>query len=385
MKKALIFGAGKIGQGFLGDLLYEDGYEITFADISDELVKEINENNRYSLFLTNHSYEEKIIDNVKALSILKNQEEIVTAITKSDLILTSVMKTNLINVAPILAKGLKKRLDEDGSRVIIMACENAIMGTDTLVELMRDTGIINLTQLKKIGMFPNTGVDRFVFGGIYNGREGTAVSDSYELAIERQKLDDPNSKPIKNAEYVDNLEAVLKRKIYLVNCWLAITSYIGYIHGYKMVDEALRDTDIQKKVKKAVFESALGLEKKFGFSNAEMNVYINEMIIKRYDDYNQEGINDPISRVARQPIRKLSPDDRIMGPALIAEEYNLPNDNLLYGAAYALKYNNPEDDEAIELQEFIKNNGIENAIVKFTGIHKDSNMFNTILKYYGEI
>ncbi|MBF2868968.1 mannitol dehydrogenase, partial [Escherichia coli] len=99
MKKALIFGAGKIGQGFLGDLLYEDGYEITFADISDELVKEINENNRYSLFLTNHSYEEKIIDNVKALSILKNQEEIVTAITKSDLILTSVMKTNLINVA----------------------------------------------------------------------------------------------------------------------------------------------------------------------------------------------------------------------------------------------------------------------------------------------
>lgn len=385
MKKALIFGAGKIGQGFLGDLLSEDGYEITFADISDELVKEINENNRYSLFLTNHSYEEKIIDNVNALSILKNQEEIVTAITKSDLVLTSVMKTNLINVAPILAKGLKKRLDEGGSRVIVMACENAIMGTDTLVELMSDTGIINLTQLKEIGMFPNTGVDRFVFGGIYNGREGTAVSDSYELAIERQKLDDPDSKPIKNAEYVDNLEAVLKRKIYLVNCWLAITSYIGYTHGYKMVDEALRDTSIQKKVKKAVLESALGLEKKFGFSNAEMNVYINEMIIKRYDDYNQEGINDPISRVARQPIRKLSPDDRIMGPVLIAEEYNLPIDNLLYGAAYALKYDNPEDDEAIELQEFIKNNGIENAIVKFTGIHKDSNMFNTILKYYGEI
>ena len=385
MKKALIFGAGKIGQGFLGDLLHEDGYEIIFADVSNEVIEEINENNRYSLFLTNHNYEEKIIDNVSALSLLKNQEEILEAITQVDIIMTSVMKSNLVSVAPILAKGLKRRLDEGRSRVLVMACENAIMGTDTLVNLMTDTSIITLDQLKEIGSYPNTGVDRFVFGGIYKGREGTAVSDSHELAIERQKLDDPDSKPISGAEYVDNLEAVLKRKIYLVNCWLAITSYIGHTKGYKMVDEALRDEDIQKIVKKAVIESAAGLEKKFGFSNDEMNNYISEMILKRYDDYNQEGINDPIARVARQPIRKLSPDDRIMGPAYIAAENNLPNGHLLYGAAYAFKYDNSDDEEAIELQEYIKGNGIETAIERFSGLQKGSDMFNQVLEYYNAI
>ncbi|WP_379945762.1 mannitol dehydrogenase [Enterococcus devriesei] len=260
MKKALLFGAGKIGQGFIGDLLHEDGYEIIFADVSDEVIEEINKNNCYRLFLTNHKYEEKIIDNVFAFSLLKSQEKIIDAITQVDVIVTSVMKTNLVSVAPILAKGLKKRLAEGKSRVLVMACENAVMGTDILVNLMIDTKIITLNQLKEIGAYPNTGVDRFVFGGIYNGKEGTAISDSHEFAIERQKLDDPESKPITGAEYVDNLEAVLKRKLYLVNCWLAITSYIGYTKGYKMVDEALRDEEIQKIVNKAVLESARSLE-----------------------------------------------------------------------------------------------------------------------------
>ena len=385
MKKALVFGAGKIGQGFLGDLLHEDGYEIIFADVSDDVINEINQKNGYILFLTNHNYEEKIIDNVSALSLVNNQAEIIEAITEVDIIATSVMKTNLVNVAPILAKGLKKRLDEKRSRVLVMACENAIMGTDTLVNLMTDTGRITLDQLKEIGAYPNTGVDRFVFGGTYHGKEGTAISDSHELAIERQKLDDPDSRPITGAEYVDNLEAVLKRKIYLVNCWLAITSYIGYTHRYTMVDEALRDAEIQKIVKKAVLESAAALEKNFGFSKAEMTKYINEMIIKRYDDYNQDGINDPIARVARQPIRKLASDDRIVGPACIASDYGLPNSHLLYGAAYALKYDDPEDEEAVKLQEYIQNDGIENTIEKICGLQKGSDMFTTVLDYYNAI
>lgn len=385
MKRALVFGAGKIGQGFIGDLLHDNGYEIVFADVSDELVEEINKNNRYHLFLTNHNYKEKIIDNVSALSLVKDQEEIIELVTKVDIITTSVLKTNLTGVAPVLAKGLKKRLEEGQNKVIVMACENAILGTDTLVQLMIDTGTVTMDELDKIGVYPNTGVDRFVFGGVYNGKEGTAVSDSYELAIERQKLDDLDSEPIKGAEYVNNLEAVLKRKIYLVNCWLAITSYIGYIHGYKMVNDALRDQDIQKIVKKAIFESAAGLEKKFNFSHEEMDDYINEMIIKRYDDYNQPGIEDPIGRVARQPIRKLSSDDRIMGPAYMASEYNLSNKYLLYGAACAFKYDNSDDDEAVKMQNYIQKNGIEDAIENISGLKNGTTMFNVVLEYYNNI
>lgn len=74
-----------------------------------------------------------------------------------------------------------------------------------------------------------------------------------------------------------------------------------------------------------------------------------------------------------------------MGPAYIASEYGLSNDHLLYGAAYAFKYDDADDEEAVELQEYIKKNGIENTIEKISGLQKDSNMFNKVLDYYKTI
>lgn len=385
MKEALVFGAGKIGQGFIGDLLNDDGYKIVFADINEKVVNDLNKNKSYSLFLTNHNYDEKVIEGVSALSLISDKEKIIELITRVDIITTSVMKTNLKKVAPILAEGLKKRVSLDSRKVIVMACENAIFGTDILVDEMLKTNIITREQLNLVGMYPNTGVDRFVFGGIYHGKEGTAVSDVHELAIERQKLDNDVDIPISGAEYVDNLEAVLKRKIYLVNCWLAISSYIGFDKGYTMVSEALRDEKIQEIALAAVHESANGLCAKFGFTKEEMDKYIEKMIIGRFADYNQPGIVDPIARVGRQPIRKLLPDDRIIGPALIADAYDLPYDNLIKGAAYGYKYSNLEDEEAVELQRLITEIGIDETIVRISKLDKDSKMFKELLNDYNNL
>ena len=74
MKEALVFGAGKIGQGFIGDLLNDDGYKIVFADINEKVVNDLNKNKSYSLFLTNHNYDEKVIEGVSALSLISDKE-----------------------------------------------------------------------------------------------------------------------------------------------------------------------------------------------------------------------------------------------------------------------------------------------------------------------
>lgn len=44
-KKAIIFGAGKIARGFIGQLLYLSDFEITFVDVFEPIVKVLKKRN----------------------------------------------------------------------------------------------------------------------------------------------------------------------------------------------------------------------------------------------------------------------------------------------------------------------------------------------------
>lgn len=382
-KKAVHFGAGKIGRGFIAELLHDSGYEVVFGDVVEELVDIVNKNHEYPLFLIDHNFEEKVIDHVVAYSNITDSDKLIEAMCEAEIITTSVMATNLPKVAPLIANGLKKRLELGKDKAIVMACENAIMGTDILKKAMIETNILSEEQLNSIAVFPNTAVDRMVFNGVHNGKEGIEVGDAFELVIEKGKLIDPNSEPIKGAEYVDDIMMYLQRKIYIINCGHAIAGYYGQaLKGYEIVQDSLRDEELLPQIREAMLESASALEKKYGFSHESLVEYMETMMIKRFTT---PGVVDPISRVSREPIRKIAPNDRIMGPANNCEEYGLDNSYLLKGVACALKFKSEGDAQAEELQKYIQDNGVESAIVKYTGVPEDSRMYNVILEEYKKL
>ena len=143
MKTAVHFGAGKIGRGFIAELLHDSGYRIVFADVVQPLVDLVNEKHEYSLFLFDHDYEEKVIDHIIAYSTITQADRVVSEIIDAEVLTTSVMATNLPKVAPLIAKGLKARLEAGRTeKIVVMACENAIMGTDILKKAMEETGIL---------------------------------------------------------------------------------------------------------------------------------------------------------------------------------------------------------------------------------------------------
>lgn len=381
-KKAVHFGAGLIGKGFIAELLHDSGYEVVFADVVDDVINQIKEDGEYSLFRIDNDYEEKVIDNVRAFSTINESEDVINELQDAEIITTSVMASNLNRIAPLLAKALRKRLDNQEEKAIIMACENAIMGTDILKDELLKTGELSEEELDQVAYFPNVAVDRMVFHGEHNGKKGIEIGDAFELPIEKNKLPSPDYEPIVGAEYVDDLEKYLQRKIYIINCGHAVSGYFGQQKGYDTLQQVLNDPELLEEVKGAMMESAAALSKKYGFSMDELEDYMNTMMIDRWTT---PGVVDEIVRISREPIRKISPNDRIMGPAYQAEELGLDNTHLLKAVAAALKFKNEEDEQAVELQNFINENGVEEAITKYTGLEPGSRMYNVILEEYNKL
>lgn len=129
-----------------------------------------------------------------------------------------------------------------------------------------------------------------------------------------------------------------------------------------------------------MIESGNGLCKKHGFSEGEHNKYIDKIINRFKNPY----LRDEVTRVGREPLRKLAIEDRLVKPTLTAIEYNLPVDNLLVGIAAALHFNNPEDSESIELQNQIASYGLRDACAEITGIY-DKTLLDAIEQNYFEL
>ncbi len=381
-KKAVQFGAGLIGRGFIAELLHDSGYKVVFADVVDDVVDQIKKDGEYPLFTIEEDYAPKIIDNIDAYSTIKEPEKVIDELQDAQVLTTSVMATNLDKIAPLIAKALKKRVGNNPEKITVMACENAMMGSDILKEEILKTGEIGEEELEEVAVFPNTAVDRMVFAGEHDGKKGIEVGKNYELAIEKDKLVNPDEEIIKGAHYVDNLEKYLQRKIFIINNGHAVSGYLGKQKGYTTLQEVLNDPELLEQVKATMMESARALEAHYGFDIDELETYMNEMMIDRWT---LPGVVDEIHRISREPIRKISKGDRILGPAQLCEDYGIDNVNLLRGVAHALKYENPEDSQAVELQEFIKDHGVEEAITKYTGLTPEDRMYNVILEEYHKI
>jgi mannitol-1-phosphate 5-dehydrogenase len=111
-------------------------------------------------------------------------------------------------------------------------------------------------------------------------------------------------------------------------------------------------------------QSGEGLVRKFGFDHAAHFAYIEKILGRFSNPY----LRDECDRVGREPLRKLSPNDRLILPMLTAKGFGLPYDKLLLAIGAALHFDNPQDPQSVEMLASIKEDGLEGTIVKYTGI-----------------
>jgi len=379
--QALHFGAGNIGRGFIGYLLSKTGYELCFVDVNEEIIEEINETNSYKVELLDDNSTRETVSPVTALNSIKEREKVIQAIIEADLITTSVGVENLSKIADLIAEGLLKRIEKNKTKVDVIANENAVNASSTLKqEVEKNLSTEEMKEISKYVGFPNSAIDRLALSKEIDGEEVALVEPIYEWVINKSEMKDTELPAIEDVIYVEDLEPYINRKFYLINMAHAATAYIGYRAGEKTIQSTLRVPDLEEFIRAVLDEVKKYIIKDYHFSPDNINSYI-EKTLKRFKNKN---ISDDVRRVGRAPIRKLGHDERLIKPLRNLYGLDLPVKNLSIVIAAAFLFDNPDDEEAVRLQKYIQEYGIESAIAHFTGI-ENSELVNKVKKNYCEL
>ncbi|MBX0356818.1 mannitol-1-phosphate 5-dehydrogenase [Halobacillus sp. Nhm2S1] len=378
--KALHFGAGNIGRGLIGYLLNKTGYEVCFVDADHQLVENINQNKQYVIELLDENHTQETVSPVKALHT-SAQNEIIEAILEADFITTSVGAQNLSRIAPILSRGLLLRTQQSKPLIDVIANENTINASSQLKEEVKK--IVSEQQMddliSSVG-FPNSAIDRLSLSEKRKEGEIALVEPYYEWIINRTEMVNKELPPVKNAVYVDTLKPHIERKLYMVNMGHAATAYMGYLRGYPTIQRALKDAKLEEFLRATLHESARYFTHIHDMDEDGLKAFIEKTI----DRFKNENISDDLLRVGRAPIRKLGSEERLVKPTRVLYDLGLPIENLTTAIAAALLFDNPEDEEAVQLQDYIKNQGVEAAIAHFTG-WKDDSIVSKIKSHYVQL
>jgi mannitol-1-phosphate 5-dehydrogenase len=379
---AVHFGAGNIGRGFIGNLLYHSGYETCFVDVNSEIVNLLNEKKEYRVVLAEPTQEEMVIKNVSAINSSTNPDRVIEAIAKADLLTTAIGPNILPLIAKLIADGLRKRIEQTDKPLNIIACENMIGGSSLLKEKIYE----KLTDEEKAQFdrqfgFPDSAVDRIVPNQTNEDKLMVKVEPFYEWVVEEPKI--IGEKPlVKGITYVQELVPYIERKLFTVNTGHALAAYFGYYFGMNTINSAMENKQIIELVEGALNESGEFLVKKYGFDRNEHSKYIQKIIQRFSNSY----IVDDVTRVGRSPIRKLGPNDRLVSPARqYMEVVGGEPVYLMKGIAAALMYDFHGDEEAVQVQTTINNQGLEAAIQEYTQLERSSALFKGIIEQYNQL
>merc|ERR1712000_107390 len=225
-KKAVHFGAGNIGRGFVACFLHNSGYEVVFADVNDSLINLINDTPSYKVIEVGaEGTTENTITNYRAINSNTHKDELVEEIRTAD----------------VVAQGIDKRPDENPLHVI--ACENAIGATDTLAEFIKDAKNTPPGRLESHSLrarYANSAIDRIVPAQDADAGLDVKLEKFFEWVVDKTPFEDIDTPEIEGINWVSDLAPFIERKLYTVNTGHATAAYHGYNRRKRTVYDALQ-------------------------------------------------------------------------------------------------------------------------------------------------
>ena len=373
-QKLVLFGAGKIGRSFIGQLFSRSGYEVVFIDIDQRVIDALNRKHSYKVFICDTNPEIIVVENVRGIQGT-DVEKVVGEIVSADILAVSVGKNGLKHIVPTLSRGLLEREKVYPGRMIdIILAENMrnadMFLYDELTDVLPESSPIG----QRVGLV-ETSIGKMVPLVLHQQDDDilSVYAEAYNTLIVNKEAFKNPIPVIAGMEAKDNMKAWVDRKLFIHNFGHAAVAYLGYKHHPELTFlwEVLEDEEIRAFVRKAMQQSATALQHEYPgvFSTEHLQEHINDLIQR----FSNRSLGDTVFRVGCDLYRKLSSDDRIITPLMSAYKNGLPYNRIMKVLVSALSFKATDIDGKMypadmEFYERLKEYGTLYAFEKVCGL-----------------
>ncbi len=375
--KAVMYGGGNIGRGFIGTLFSASGFTTTFIDVAAPVVDGLNKEGKYPVRIVSGATHEDI-DVVNVCAVNGNDTEAVAnVIAEADIMATAVGVNILKFIIPNLVAGIRKRMQIGTKPLNILICENLMDANKVLEGMIK----AQLTPDECAWFDENVGLVEASIGRMVpvqtdEMKDGNPLRVCVErygfLPVDKAafKGEIPN---IKNMVPFEPFDFYIKRKLYIHNMGHATCAYLGDIIGLEYIYESIDKDEVYIIVRNAMQESAQTLSKHYGVALEDILKHIDDLLVR----FTNAALKDTCKRVGGDPKRKLSPADRLIGAANLALKNGIVPTYIAIGAAAALKrYIN----EAEGMEQTVEN--ATKVLAEVSELDKDCALAKMILVNY---
>ncbi len=360
-RKLVIFGAGKIGRSFIGQLFSRGGYEVVFIDSYKPVIDELNRRGTYKVVIKSDTEKTIHIHNVRGV-FAGNKQEVTDEIAGAGILAVSIGQVGLHGIMPLLAEGLIKRFKlDDKTPLDIIIAENLRNAAEYFRLSLRELLPQEYPLEKLVGLI-ETSIGKMVPIMLKKDMEEDMLqifAEPYNtLILDKRAFKNPIP-DIEGLAPKENMKAWVDRKLYIHNLGHATAAYLGYLSNPEFVYlyEALANEQIHRDVRDTMLQSANILLKKYPdeFTINTLTDHIDDLLSR----FQNRALGDTIFRVGCDLKRKLAPEDRLTGAIRLALELELPYDRILYALVCGCRFRQsdeagnmfPDDRDFTELYE----------------------------------
>jgi len=392
MQEVMVVGCGRSGRGMIGEMAYSYGIKPIFCDINSKLIEGLKKQGYYSVNMSNlakQTSKETVVDCFDTIDVTNNYREYIEKMATSKYVFSALLPDDF----PAFSKAIydnyvyRKEHKITNNQYIFLGANYVGMRQKVegfISHYLKDGENLNenncyvlMSLVNRKNLLPEdaeTNPDKYRIVG--DDKPVLKVDDFDKLMAED---DIPGF-----MRFEANLDGGMAIKIWTGNVVQCTMAFVALDKNMQYTDEAVEDPEASLTAYYASKEAYSAVKLEYNAPERDEAGTIHSVTLFRNPSF-----RDSLYRITREPKRKLKKDDRFVGPALCCLRHNILPYYIALGLAYGYKYYNPKEADTIEINNYIKENGIEKAVEKYSqldvNVKDEKILLDLVVAHYNRI